>query len=68
MKATTYIKNEIKKEMHRNGTIAKIDARKAHFVSIAKKMGFPDDQIAFAKMGADFIKIARKNAPSINKK
>jgi hypothetical protein len=66
MKATTYIKREIKKEMVRSGKITKIDARKQHFVKVAMELGFENDKAAFEAMGVNFIKIAREGAPSIN--
>lgn len=66
MKATTYIQREVKKEMKENGTLAKLNARHEHFQKVAKSLGYSNGQAAFDAMGIEFIKIARKNAPSIN--
>ena len=66
MKATTYIQNQVKKEMRQSGKLALIDARNAHFEKVANGLGFENSRAAFRSMGQKFIELAKVGAPSIN--
>lgn len=48
----------IEKNMVENGTMARIDERKAKHEMAAKQLGFSSAQAAFNKMGKEFLVIA----------
>lgn len=57
-----------KKQRERNAAITKAtDRRKAHFEKVARSLGCGSAKEAMNQYGKDFINLAQKGAPSINK-